>query len=105
MNVYDKGDTVKIATSTAFQDADGTAVDPDVVTVTYEDPAGNETSKSYPADAEVSHDGTGEFSLEIDTDIADGVGVWKYEFKGKTSDDVSRGMDDGQFKVRQPKIS
>lgn len=105
-NQYEKGDMVRISTSTAFTDSAGTAFDPATVTIRFQSPlAKTATSFTYPTDSEIVKDNTGEYHLDIDTDIEHAAGTWRYDIKGKDGSGNSRGADEGEFEVINPKIS
>lgn len=96
-NSYEVGDRVEITTSTVFQNAAGTPFDPDTVTFEVKDPAGTTTSYVYGTDAEVTKNGTGDYSCTIDVDTA---GTWRYYIIGEQSSGENRGADQGYFKVK-----
>lgn len=95
-SVYEKGDRIAITTSTPFQDASGSAFDPQVVTFKVTDPAGETTSYVYDEDSEVVKNDTGDYTCTIDVDSE---GVWFYRIEGEQSDGENRGADEGNFKV------
>lgn len=77
INQYTSGDVVRVTAT--FTDLAGTETDPSTVTVLYEDPSGNVTSKVYGVDGEVVKSATGIYYIDITTDEG---GVWKYRFEG-----------------------
>lgn len=95
-NTYDKGDRVEITTSTVFQDADGTAFDPQVVRFKVKSPGGTTVTYVYGTDSEVTKSATGDYTCTIDVDTA---GVWTYRIEGEQSDGENRGADEGYFEV------
>lgn len=96
MNQYYVGDSVRVSTSTVFQDSGATPADPDVVTGKFKDPSGNVTTYVYGTDAELVKDGTGNYHFDIDIDEA---GVWWYRIAGETSAGLLRGADEGAFEA------
>lgn len=101
MSMYDVGDRVRIYTSSAFSDEDGTAVDPDIVTFVVEDPSYNEVSYIYGVDADVSRDGVGLYSLYVNVDEA---GIWKYRIEALNASGDYMGADEGSFVTRESRI-
>ena len=104
-NTYDTGDRVKIETSTdtggtLFQDADGTAFDPTTVTFTINEPRTASVDYVYGVDAEVTKNGTGDYTCTIDVDTP---GIWYYRIAGDNSGE-NRGADEGTFTVRQSSV-
>ena len=85
-NVYDIGDGVRL---TAAFDIDGSGANPTTVTVTLEDPSGNQTNPA-------SGSGTNG-TYNVDT-IVDEQGTWYYHFAG-TGAVVAAG--EGHFFVRK----
>lgn len=104
INTYDPGDPVRIRTDTVFQDVDGTAFDPDLVTFSHR-PAGatSATSKTYPTDAEVVKLATGDYYLIIDTTGYEGI-EWYYKIQGFTSGGASRGVHESKFLLRSTHV-
>jgi hypothetical protein len=96
-NTYDTGDRIEITTSTVFQDSDGSAFDPDVVTFTVKEPGAASEEYVYNTDAEVTRNGTGDYTCTIDVDTS---GRWYYRIEGETSGSENRGADEGTFYVR-----
>ena len=97
-NTYEIGDRVRIRTSTPFQDAAGTAFDPDVVTFEVRSPGGSTVSYVYGTDDEVTKIATGDYACDVDVEAAGG---WYYHVRGETDEDQNRGADQGWFGVRQ----
>lgn len=95
-NVYDKGDRVVISTSTVFQDDEGTAFDPDVVTFRVKEPNTTAVAYIYGTDSEVEKVATGSYTCTIDVET---VGDWYYRIEGATSGGENRGADEGRFNV------
>lgn len=104
-NQYNKGDIVRISTSTPFADSAGTAFDPATVTMRFQPPrAISPTSYTYPTDSEIVKVATGSYRLDVDTDIDHAYGTWRYDIKGKDGSGVSRGAHEGEFEVIKSKI-
>lgn len=95
-NKYDAGDRIEITTSTPFQNAAGTAFDPDVVRFKVKAPGVTAVTYTYGTDDEVTQNATGDYSCTIDVETA---GDWYYRIEGETSDEVNRGADEGKFTV------
>lgn len=74
VNKYDYGDLIRVTGT--FTDEDGVATDPAVVKLTYQNPAGTETTVTYP-DAAITKSGTGVYYADID---ANAVGAWSYRW-------------------------
>lgn len=95
-NEYDVGDRVAINTSTVFADSAGTAFDPDVVTFRIKEPGTAAVAYVYNTDAEVTKNGTGDYTCTIDVETE---GRWYYRVEGTTGG-VNRGADEGEFIVK-----
>jgi uncharacterized protein YfaS (alpha-2-macroglobulin family) len=78
MDLYDVGDTVRIATTTPFANSAGTATDPTTVTLNVREPDGTVTAYTYAA-AQVTKAGTGDFYKDVSVDAS---GVWAWEWIG-----------------------
>lgn len=74
-NKYYKAQPVRLAV--AFSVAT-VATDPSTVTLTVQDPSGNETAYTYAA-GQVTKDGTGNYHYDLTTDEA---GTWHYRWVG-----------------------
>lgn len=74
-NVYDKGDLIRITGT--FKDASLVAYDPTVVKCQVQTPAGVETTYTYPTDAAVVKDSTGNYHLDVS---ANASGTWWYRW-------------------------
>lgn len=72
---YHLGDLVRI--SGAWTNAAGAATDPGTVLAQYINPAGSVTSLTYPSDAALVKDSTGNYHVDIN---ANAVGTWYYRF-------------------------
>ena len=101
VNVYHVGDRVDIQTSTPFQDADGTAFDPDVVTFWVTVPGSDPEDYIYLTDDEVTRIDTGDYMCSIDVDVA---GDYQYAILAETSTGENRGADQGVFTVMASNI-
>ena len=100
-NTYDTGDVVDIDTSTVFQDADGTAFDPQVVTFKVVDPDSTSTDYVNGVDSEVTKNATGDYTCSIEVATA---GYWYYRIAGTQNDASLRGADEGRFYVRESRV-
>lgn len=90
MRSYDLGDAVTV--NVAFTDLDGVATDPTTITLKYEDPSGNQTTKTYAA-AQITRTGTGEYNHTIVTDES---GTWTYRWVGTGTVEA---VEEGSFYV------
>lgn len=95
-NIYQVGDAVRVATSTAFTDATPAAFDPDVVRGKFRDPSGNITTYVYGTDSELVKDGAGDYHFDITVDEA---GTWYYRMEGETAGGAAQGAAEGTFEV------
>lgn len=77
MNVYDRGDVVRV--SAAFTNPAGAATDPTTVRVLYKYFESAVTTLVYPTDAALVKDSTGNYHVDIDL-IAEGV--WSIRIEG-----------------------
>ncbi len=59
-------------------EVDGTPTDPTTVSLTVVSPSGTSTTYTY-ADAQITHDGTGNYHRDITPDVA---GWWRYYWVG-----------------------
>jgi hypothetical protein len=73
---HDLGDLVEV-TGTFTDPADDTALDPDVVNLSFIDPSGSVTTWVYGTDEEVEKSATGVYVAYIDADEA---GTWYYRW-------------------------
>jgi hypothetical protein len=73
-NIYVVGQMVRLATATAFKDANGNEIDPTTIVVKYRKPDGTITTNNAP-----SHDGVGLFHVDV---LIDQPGDWWYRFEG-----------------------
>lgn len=94
-NLYQKGDRVKISTSTVFQDSAGTEFSPSTVTFDVIDPSGTTTSYISGTHPNVTNPATGSYICEIDVEIN---GYWHYRIYGEQSGE-NRGAYEGYFEV------
>lgn len=76
-NHYAVGSLVRA--SVFFTDLNGAATDPTTITAKYQNPAGQETSKTYVTDPEVVKDSTGRYHIDITVATA---GTWYYRWNG-----------------------
>ena len=94
---FEVGDRVEIYSSTVFQDKNGTAFDPDVVTFQVKGPGVSDwTDYVFGTDPEVTNPATGSYILAIDVETA---GLWKYYIKGETAGGQNRGAARGELYV------
>ena len=100
-NTYDPGDRVDLSTSTVFQDSDGTAFDPDVVTFIVNEPGVTSVEYVYGTDPEVVKNDTGDYTCTIDVET---IGWWYYRIQGETSGGQNRGAAEGSFNVRESRV-
>ncbi len=73
---YDKGDLVRIAA--IFKNAAGTPIDPTTVQFKFTTPALVTTTYTYPSDAQLVKDSTGNYHVDID---ANTNGTWRVRFQ------------------------
>lgn len=73
---YAEGKLVRLTGT--FSNSAGTAIDPDVVKVVVQDPAGTTTTYVYGTDAEVVKDSVGTYHIDVDT--TDSAGIWYYRW-------------------------
>ena len=98
MNSYDLGDRIEIYnTATPFQNAAGTAFDPNIVRFKVKNPAGTTTTYTYGVDAQVTKNATGDYTCTIDVDSS---GSWYYRIEGEQTGGENRGADEGSFYVK-----
>ena len=95
-NIYDIGNVVRCYGT--FTDAAGAAVDPTVVKMAYQDPAGKLTIKTYLDGAAIVKDSAGHYHCDIDVTVP---GDWYYRWY---STGIGQAASEGQFKVRQSTI-
>jgi len=88
---YQQGDLVRI--SATFKNSAGTAIDPTSVKAHYKKPDGTKVTKTYPTDAEVVKDSTGNYRMDIDANAA---GVWKY---GWSSTGTGQAAEQSEFHI------
>jgi hypothetical protein len=100
-NIYDRGDRIRIYTSTVFQDKDGTAFDPDTVTFLVKNPAGTVANYIYGTDVEVIKETVGNYVLTIDLHDS---GPWYYRIEGKSATGQNRGAAENVFVVRKSTV-
>jgi len=74
-------------------------IDPDIVHITYEDPEGTETTKTYGDDVEVVKDATGEYHFNIDGSL---VGIYYYRW---WSTGTGQAAVENQFNVEQARAA
>lgn len=74
MNNYVVGNTVRLATATAFKNSAGVITDPTTVAVKYRKPDGTVVTNNAP-----TKDGTGLYHVDV---VIDQVGEWWYRFEG-----------------------
>ena len=92
INVHQKGDRIRISMS--FADLDGTAVNPDTVTLEVMDPSGNIDSYHYEASpTDIVQLATGSFYKDVEGDES---GDWHYWVESTGS---GEGTQSGQFVV------
>jgi uncharacterized protein YfaS (alpha-2-macroglobulin family) len=72
---YDKGDLVRIAA--VFRNSAGALIDPTVVLFKFTTPALVTTTYTYPADAQLVKDSTGNYHVDLD---ANANGRWLVRF-------------------------
>lgn len=90
-NTYDVGDLVRVTGT--LSDADGTASDPNGLSVKYKDPSGNTTTLVYGTDAALKRSATGVYYTDIDVDES---GYWYYRF---ASTGTGQSAAEGDFYV------
>lgn len=78
-----------------FTDTASAAVDPDVVRVKYQTPAGVDTTDLYGTNDTVKS-ATGVYYLDIDITAS---GTWFYRFEGETAAGVGQGANETFFNV------
>lgn len=78
--------------------ATSAAVDPATVVFKYEDPSANVTTLTYPTDAALVKDSTGNYHVDINGDEA---GVWFWEWRG-TGD--NQATVEGSFAVTESRF-
>lgn len=72
---YYEGDTITLQAT--FRDIAGDLVDPSTVTLTVEDPDGNQTTPS------TTNPSVGVYEAQVDLDLA---GWWSYRWEGETTE-------------------
>lgn len=92
-NAYDIGNVVRCYGT--FTDAAGAAVDPTVVKIIYQDPAGKMITKTYLDGTAIVKDSPGHYRCDID---AAQSGDWYYRWY---STGTGQAASEGQFKVKQ----
>ena len=73
--VYDQGALVRV--TAAFTNSADAAIDPDVVNLSFKNPAGTVVTYVYVTDAELVKDSTGNYHVDIDAATA---GTWYYRW-------------------------
>ncbi len=91
-----KGNEVRVAV--AFTNTAGTAVDPATVVFKYEDPAANVTTLTYPTDAVLVKDSTGNYHVDINCDEAV---MWHWEWRGSGDNQATV---EGNFAVTESRF-
>lgn len=76
-NIYQIGDLIRV--SALFTDAAGVAVDPTGIVAKYKNPANTITTLTYPTDAPLVKDSTGNYHVDIAVAT---TGIWYYRFTG-----------------------
>jgi len=92
VNTYDKGDVVRV--TGAFTNAAGAAQDPSTVRFKFKDPANTVTTYTYPTDAQLVRDSTGNYHVDVDASIS---GEWDYRWEGSGA--VGKSAGEGKFEV------
>lgn len=91
MTEYVVGNVVRCATT--FTDISGTAIDPTVVAFTYRVDAGDPTVYTYPTDAQLVKDSTGNYHVDISADT-EGTYHWRFYSTG-----TGKAAFEGRFAV------
>ncbi len=91
VNQYHVGDLVRVTGT--LTDADGTATDPNGLSVKYKDPTGNTTTLVYGTDASLKRLALGVYYTDVDVDES---GMWHYRF---ASTGTGQAAAEGQFYV------
>lgn len=91
MNVYQKGDLVRI--SGVFKDVAGTLIDPGTVTLKVTKPDGTTTTYTYGGSPAVVKDSTGNYHVDAS---ADQTGRWLYTW---ISTGTGQAAENGEFLV------
>ncbi len=98
--LYDVGDSLKIRTTTPFQETEsGALIDPATVTFTVRDPLGTRTEYVYGVAADVIREAAGDYSMIVRPDC---TGRWRFAVVGVNSDGVALSAAEGYFEVRPP---
>ena len=95
-NSYPIGDTVTLSASYTTVEGDA-PLDPSAIVLYILDPAGTETTQTYPG--QVVRDSVGEYHYDL---VVPKSGTWFYKFTG-TGTGISTASQDGSFAV-QPSV-
>lgn len=90
--MYNIGDVVSL--EGAFTNQSGNAVDPGQVGFKIKSPTGTITTYTYPADAQIIRDSTGNYHVNWEPDRA---GIWVWRFEGLVS---NKAAEEQTFIVR-----
>lgn len=93
---YDVGDLVRVTAT--FTNLEGTASDPEGVSVRVRQPDGTVTTLVYGTDNAVVRDNTGVYHVDIDATTA---GTWSYRFAGTGT---GRGAAESTFFVQRTRF-
>lgn len=92
MNVYEKGDVVRVKAN--FASTGGAALDPTAVTFSYQYPNASVVELVYGSSTRVVKTGTGAYYVDVDADIR-GVTRWRWDSTGS-----GKAAHEGQFTVK-----
>ena len=98
VNIYTKGQLVRVKATFTDTQAGGVPADPSVVRAKYIDPAGNITSLLYGTDTALVREDTGVYHVDIDANLN---GDWFYRFEssgtGQAANESYFSVDSSRF--------